>query len=71
MDDNTGKYRLDKSAFQALTVEEADDYMRNYRNYNWKERLRISLYLTSLAYRFELNNPPKMDKTLFSATKQN
>jgi hypothetical protein len=65
------KYRLDKSAFQAMTVQEADDYMRNYRNYNWKDRLRISFYLTSLAYSFDLNAPPKMDKSVFKALKQN
>jgi hypothetical protein len=64
------KYRLDKSAFQAMTVQEADDYMRNYRNYNWKDRLRISFYLTSLAYSFDLNIPPKMDKSVFKALKQ-
>lgn len=65
------KYRLDKTAFQAMKVEEADDYMRDYRKYTWKERLRVSYYLTSLAYGFDANNPPKMDKTIFSASKQN
>ncbi len=70
MDDQPKKYRLDKTAFKAMTVKEADDYMRNYRQYNWKERLKISFYLTSLAYRFDVNDPPKMDKTLFMALKQ-
>lgn len=28
MDDDSKKYRLDKTAFQAMTVQEADDYMR-------------------------------------------
>ncbi len=70
MDDASKKYKLDKTAFQAMTVQEADDYMRNYKNYNWKERLKISFYLTSLAYSFDINNPPKMDKTFFLASKQ-
>lgn len=60
------EYRLDKTAFQAMTVQEADDYMRNYRQYNWKERLKVSFYLTSLAYGFDVNNPPCMDKKVFS-----
>jgi hypothetical protein len=63
------KYRLDKTAFQAMSVEEADDYMRNYKSYNWKERLKVSFYLTSLAYRFNMDNPPSMDKTLFRIEK--
>jgi hypothetical protein len=63
------KYRLDKSAFRAMSVQEADDYMRDYRQYSWKERLKISFYLTSLAYGFDVDNPPKMDKTIFQAVK--
>lgn len=70
MEKPSQKYRLDKTAFQAMTVQEADDYMRNYKNYSWKERLKISFYLTSLAYSFDINNPPKMDKTFFVALKQ-
>ena len=70
MDNPSKKYRLDKTAFQAMIVQEADDYMRDYRNYNWKERLTVAYYLTSLAYGFDINNPPKMDKTVFIALKQ-
>jgi hypothetical protein len=69
MDDDSKKYRLDKTAFQAMTVQEADDYMRDYRKWNWKERLKISFYLTSLAYGFDINHPPKMDKTVFISLK--
>jgi hypothetical protein len=61
---------LIKTAFRAMSVEEADDYIRDYRKYSWKERLKISFYLTSLAYGFDINNPSKMDKTIFQAVKQ-
>ena len=70
MGDDNKKYRLDKTAFQAMSVEEADDYMRDYKNYHWKERLKVSFFLTCLAYGFDVNNPPKMDKTIFSTSKQ-
>lgn len=70
MDDTSKKYRLDKTAFQAMTVQESDDYMRDYRKCNWKERLKVSYYLTSLAYGFDIDKPPKMDKTVFIALKQ-
>ncbi|MBY0476105.1 MAG: hypothetical protein K2Q24_00520 [Chitinophagaceae bacterium] len=69
MSDHSKKYRLDKTAFQAMSVEEADDYMRDYSNYSWKERLKVSHYLTSLAYGFDADHPPKMDKTIFSKSK--
>ena len=70
MGDEKKKYRLDKTTFQAMSVEEADDYMRDYRSYSWKERLKVSFYLTSLAYGFDINHPPAMDKTIFSISKQ-
>lgn len=69
MADESKKYKLDKTVFQAMTVKEADDYMRDYRKYNWKERVQISFYLTSLAYGFDINNPPRMDKTIFYIAK--
>ncbi len=70
MVDESKKYKLDKTVSQAMTVQEADDYMRDYRKYNWKERIHISFYLTSLAYGFDINNPPRMDKTIFSIAKE-
>lgn len=69
MNENNNPYRLDKTAFQAMTVEEADDYQRDYKNYSVAERLKIALYLTSIAYNFDFNNPPKMDKTVFTKEK--
>lgn len=63
------KYRMDKTAFKLQTVEEADDAMRDYTNHSIQERLRIYWYLTSIAYKFDLDNPPRMDKTVFQMKK--
>ena len=63
------KYRMDKTAFKLQTVEEADDAMRNYVNHSVKERLEIAYYLTSVAYKFDMDNPPRMDKTAFCIKK--
>jgi len=63
------KYRMDKTAFKLQTVEEADDAMRDYTNHSIQERLRIYWYLTSIAYKFNLDNPPRMDKTVFQMKK--
>ena len=63
------KYRLDKTAFKIQSVEEADDAMRNYSEYTTKERLEIAWYLTSVAYCFDMEHPPRMDKTAFRIKK--
>lgn len=63
------KYRMDKTAFRVQTFEEADDAMRDYRNCTFRERLHIYWYLTGIAYKFDLNNPPRMDKTAFGIRK--
>jgi hypothetical protein len=63
------KYRMDKTAFKMQTFEEADDAMRNYINHSPQERMRIYWYLTSIAYKFDLGSPPRMDKTVFKIKK--
>jgi hypothetical protein len=60
---------MDKKAFKLQTVEEADDAMRNYLSHSVKERLEIAYYLTSVAYKFNMNNLPRMDKTAFCIKK--
>ncbi len=63
-------YKLDRSAFQAMTAVEADEYQRDYSNESVERRLEIAFYLTSIAYNFDIDNPPRMDKTVFSAGQQ-
>lgn len=48
------KYRLDKTAFKAMSFKEADDYQRNYNDYSVLKRLEIALYITSIAYNFDV-----------------
>ena len=69
MSSSKNEYRLDRTAFKAMTVEEADNYQRDYTNYSYQQRLEIALYLTSTAYNFDMDNPPKMNKQLFSIEK--
>ena len=56
---------MNKAAFSAQTFEEADDVMRDYSNHTYRERLLIHWYLTSIACKFDFNNPAKRDKTVF------
>ena len=59
--------KLDRTAFKAQTAEEATkSQAAYYRSLTWQERLRIANYLNSVAYNYHENDPPKMDKTVFS-----
>jgi hypothetical protein len=64
-------YRLDRTAFKAQTATEAADHAAYYRHLTWQERLRIANYLNSIAYNYPENEPPKMDKTVFSMRGRN
>jgi hypothetical protein len=60
-------YKLDRNSFKAHTVEEADNHALYYKTLSWKERLRITIYLNSIAYGLAGKPEPKMDKTKFKA----
>ena len=64
---NMNSFRLDRTAFKAQTLKEASNYASDYKKLSWQDRLKIAAYLNSVAYNFDLNNPPKMDRTKFSA----
>jgi len=60
-------YKLDRTAFRAQTVGEAADHRSHYQNKTWKARLEIAAYLNSVAHNYDLNNPPRMNRSFFSA----
>lgn len=53
-----------------MNVEEADHSMRYYKEISWKERLSISYFLTGMAYSFDLDNPPRLNKAIFNIKKK-
>ena len=60
-------YKLDRSKSWAGTKAEQDQHTAQY----WKqqsidERFKASWYLTCMAYNIDPDNPPPMDKTVFS-----
>jgi hypothetical protein len=63
------KMRLDRTAFFAGTHEQVAEYYAKNQPNTMEERLKAAYYLNSVAYGFDLNNPPKMDKTAFSMRK--
>lgn len=66
MPDSPKKYKLDRTAFQARNASEQVNYGKEYQDLTWQERMRIHQYLNSIAYGYDLNNPPKMDRKAFS-----
>jgi len=62
-----GGFRLDRNTGSAQTAKEAADHAVIYRKLTWQERLRIAAYLNSGAYRYDVDHPPRLDRTRFSA----
>lgn len=68
---STSTYRLDRSAFQKLSFDEADKQMEQSKGISQQERFRQFNFLLSVAYRF-LGEPwPAMDKSVFEMRKNN
>ena len=65
------EYRLDRTAFQKLSFEEAEKQMQQSKNISQQERFRQFNYLMSVAYRFLAEPWPPMDRTVFEMRKHN
>ena len=63
------QFKLDRTAFHAGTHEETEKYYAKNQPKTSIERLQAANYLNSVAFQFDLNNPPKMDKNVFSMRK--
>jgi hypothetical protein len=48
-------------------TEKGKDY---WLSMSFTEKLRVALYLQSIAYKFDFNNPHVMDKTVFAKEKR-
>lgn len=63
------KYRLDRTQFKMQSFEEADMQYDYWKKQSITERLRAATYLISVAFDFDLNHPPRLDRTIFSMRK--
>ena len=64
-------FRLDRTAFEMRSHSQTEEHSYKY----WKdqpveERFRVAAYLNSVAYGYSYENPPRMDKTVFSVRKR-
>jgi hypothetical protein len=63
-------YKFDRTAFKIQTFAESDADNVDL-SLSLDERVRQAWYLISKAYGFDISNPPRMDKTVFSYRKIN
>ncbi len=61
-------FKFDRTAFSMQSHIE-EDLQKTFSHLSYLERLEIAFYLNSVAYNFDRQNPPKMDKTAFSMRK--
>ncbi len=63
------KYRLDKSAFRLQSFEEASNNKEYWLSKSPSERWHAAWYLICSAYNLDPNNPPRLDRSVFSMRK--
>ena len=62
--------RMDKTAFERLSVEDADKHQKYYDQMTLAEQAEAFKTIMAAAYCFTGEDWPKMDKTVFSARKR-
>ncbi|MEO7444853.1 MAG: hypothetical protein ABIT96_05810 [Ferruginibacter sp.] len=62
-------YKLDKKIFKQGSFADAEKDNLFSKDTSIGERLRQAWYLTCMAYGIDPDNPPKMEKHLFSTRK--
>ncbi|RZJ87243.1 MAG: hypothetical protein EOO60_12405, partial [Hymenobacter sp.] len=55
-------FRLDRTAHNAGTHEQATHYHASQQPITLDERLSVAAYLNSVAYCYDLDNPPRLDR---------
>jgi hypothetical protein len=61
--------KLDKTAHKAYNFKNQTPEIENYRGLAFEELARVFSYLQTVAYNFNANDYPKMDKTIHSSRK--
>ena len=64
------EFKFDRTVFSAEKMSEQKKDKTYWLSRPPIERFQAAMYLNSIAYKFDLNNLPKMDKTVFSMEKR-
>ncbi len=62
-------FRLDRTVGKGQSHDEAANQSTYWKSKTVDERLIGSMYLNSVAYNFDINNPPRLDRTIFRTRK--
>ncbi len=63
-------FKLDRTVGKGYSHKEAAEHQSAYwKSKTAEERFAAVMYLNSIAYNFDMNNPPRMDKTVFRTRK--
>ena len=62
-------FKLDRTIGKGHSHEKATDQSEYWRSRTVDEKLAAAMYLNSIAYNFDINNPPRLDRTVFRARK--
>jgi hypothetical protein len=57
--------KLDRTVFKHQTIQEASHNLEYWKSQSYEKRLEAANYLNSVAYNFDTDNPPRLDKTYF------
>ncbi len=63
------KFEFDRTTFQMNSLENKVPAIKYWEEKTIEERLAAAYYLNSVAYNFDINNPPAFDRTAFSMRK--
>jgi hypothetical protein len=61
--------KLDRTIHKAYHFKEQLSESENYKGTSFQEKVLAFNYLQSVAYNFEINKYPKMDKSIYSSRK--
>ena len=62
------KFRLDKTAFKATNLKDADDHVTEWKDKTPLERLEAAWFLINHAY--GIDSDTRLDRTIFSKRKR-
>lgn len=65
------EFRLDRTAYKMGKMEDMPKDSQFWQTKTAAERLKAAWYLISVAYNFDINNPPRLDRTVFDMGKRN
>jgi hypothetical protein len=64
-----GEFKFDRTAFSAMTFEEANNHYQTWKNSSYSERLKAATYLINQSY--NISNQTPLDRKVFSKRKHN